>query len=252
MSDACQSYRALVSARKACRRCAPELVNPADVETLRARHGQLCGSDIPAPKIEEFDGPEIGPWSLWLGSCPTRLLVVGQDWGTDGYYLAMGGRDVPGNETNKRLIEFIAQLGLSVPPPGTSNRNAGVLLTNAILCLKPGTQTEMSKQVRMRWFDNCGQFLRQTVAVSAAQVVVCLGAKAHAAIARAYGFKPLGFRQAVESLAAYPLPGGVPAFTVFHPAARAKDRSFDQQRADWQRLSVELATRGIDLRAPSP
>ena len=61
------SYEQLVLARKSCRACA-ELVNPAD------------------PQPAQYDSTEVGPWSRWLASRAAKLILVGQDWGTAGYF----------------------------------------------------------------------------------------------------------------------------------------------------------------------
>jgi hypothetical protein len=80
-------YDELVLARNSCHRC-EELLNPAD-----ATHAQ-------------FDGPEVGPWSRWLASRPAKLILVGQDWGTDGYFRDHRGRDIVGNPANTRSSNF--------------------------------------------------------------------------------------------------------------------------------------------------
>jgi hypothetical protein len=49
-------------------------------------------------------------------SRPADLILVGQDWGTVGYFRDHCGRDTPENRTNKRLTEFLALLGFKVGP----------------------------------------------------------------------------------------------------------------------------------------
>ena len=92
------SYEQLVLARKSCRACT-ELVNPAD------------------PQHAQYDSTEVGPWSRWLASRPAKLILVGQDWGTAGYFRDYHGRDVSENRTNENLTEFLLLLGFRVGPP---------------------------------------------------------------------------------------------------------------------------------------
>jgi hypothetical protein len=80
------SYEQLVCARKQCRKCSGELINPGD----------QCD--------------EVGPWTRWLGSRPAKVILGGQDWGTVGYFQKHHGRDISNNSTNKRLAEFLSCL----------------------------------------------------------------------------------------------------------------------------------------------
>ena len=105
------SYEQLVCARKQCRRCSGELINPGD----------WCD--------------EVGPWTRWLGSQPAKVILVGQDWGTVGYFQKHNGRDISDNLTNKRLTEFLLLLGFHVLPASGTDGQSGVFATNAILCL---------------------------------------------------------------------------------------------------------------------
>jgi uracil-DNA glycosylase len=209
------SYDELVLARKSCRKCIG-LVNPADAV---------------------FDGPEIGPWSRWLASRPAKLILIGQDWGTDGYFREHRGRDIASNKTNKRIIEFLSLLGFEVGPPTETDYRSGVFATNAILCLKQGKATQMSATVKPAWFSNCRPFLKSTIEASSAPSVIALGRPAYESVTRAYGIPPRAgpFREVVEA-SPIRLDAQRCLFAVFHPAARPKDRTHSQMRDDWTRI----------------
>lgn len=87
------AYQDLVVRRKACRSC-PGLTNPAD-----------CGGG-------RFDRDQLGPWTLWQGNLNADLVVVGQDWGNDTYFLSNSGRDIAGNPTNKTLRDLLSVAGV--------------------------------------------------------------------------------------------------------------------------------------------
>jgi uracil-DNA glycosylase len=216
------SYDKLVLARKSCRRCT-ELVNPADLT-----HAQ-------------YDGSEVGPWSRWLASRPAKVILVGQDWGTDGYFRDHQGRDIASNKTNQRIIEFLSLLGFEVGPPTETDYRSGVFATNAILCLKRGTATQMSATVKSVWFSNCQSFLKSTIEASLAPSVIALGRPSYESVARAYGIVPRSgpFREAVEA-SPIRLDAQRRLFAVFHPAARPKDRTHSQMRDDWTCISGYL------------
>ena len=213
------SYDRLVRARKSCRKCA-DLVNPSDAE------------------LATYDGCEVGPWSRWLASRPAQLILVGQDWGTDGYFREHRGRDVAGNRTNESLIKYLSVLGFEVGPPTKTDSQSGVFATNAILCLKPGAANALSAPVRQGWFAACRPLLKWTIDEASAAVVIALGRYAYESVARAYlDNVPIPFRAAVETSTPVPLDSRRRLFAVFHPAARPKDRTSLQMQADWARIA---------------
>jgi|SRR5690348_3738564 hypothetical protein len=116
-------------------------------------------------------------------SRPADLILVGQDWGTVGYFRDHCGRDTPENRTNKRLTEFLALLGFKVGPADCEDRQSGVFATNAFLCLKPGKT--LSAPVKHEWYENCRYFLKGTIDAVAAPTIVALGKRAYEAVARA-------------------------------------------------------------------
>src|SRR5207344_369217 len=140
-------------------------------------------------------------------SRPAKVILVGQDWGTDGYFRDHRGRDIPENRTNQHLIEFLSLLGFAVGPPNETDYRSGVFATNAILCLKRGEANAMSAPVKQRWFSACSEFLRWTIEESSASSVIALVRHAYDAVARAYDFAPPPFREAVETSRAVPLDG---------------------------------------------
>jgi uracil-DNA glycosylase len=215
------SYDALVCARKQCRKCA-DLKNPADL--LYAR----------------LDGPEVGPWSRWLASKPAKLILVGQDWGTVGYFQKHRGRDIAENKTNQSLRVFLGLLGFQVGPPDETDNQSGVFATNAILCLKPGGCDALSAPVKEMWFSNCRPLLKWTIEEVSAQTVIALGKYAFQSVVRAYDADLRPFRDAVEEGKPINLDGHRLLFAVFHPAARPKDRTFSQMKADWARIAACL------------
>jgi Uracil DNA glycosylase superfamily len=214
------SYDELVLARKSCQRCVG-LVNPADLT-----HAQ-------------YDGPEVGPWSRWLASRPAKLILVGQDWGTDGYFNKHRGRDIASNKTNERIIEFLSLLGFEVGPPTETDYRSGVFTTNAILCLKRGEANQMSATVKSAWFSECRSLLKWTIEESSAPVVIALGRPAYESVTRAYGIVPRSgaFREVVETTSPIRLDAHRCLFPVFHPVARPRNRTLSQMRDDWARIS---------------
>jgi len=138
-------YAQVVTARKACHLCAG-LTNPADVEGGR------------------FDSEHVGAWSLWQGNLDASLMVVGQDWGDETYFIRREGREGPRNPTNLALVELVGIAGISIGEPGSSVGRDIAFFTNAILCLK-GSDGGLQGKVQASWFDNCAQFLRRQIEI---------------------------------------------------------------------------------------
>jgi len=221
MDDRATRYRALVSARRACRRCMG-LVNASAV-----RNG-------------EFDSAEIGPWTRWLGDLSARVLIVGQDWGDRRSFEKQEGRDVAHSATNRMLRELLASIGVQVPDVGVAAGPSGVFLTNAVLCFKDqGCQGP----VRDEWFRTCGTaFLRPLIELLSPTVVICLGERAYGAVLSSYGLPAqTSWRAAVEGPGT-PLPKGPTAFAVYHCGRRILNthRKRDPQFRDWQRIAAVL------------
>lgn len=221
MKNQTTKYRAMVSARKACRQC-DGLVNASVL-----RDG-------------EFDSSEIGPWTRWLGDLGARVLVVGQDWGDQRAFEKLEGVNDP-SATNKMLRRLLASVGVEVPDVGIARGPSGVFLTNAVLCFKDqGCQGP----VRPEWFRECGtRFLRPQIELIKPRVVVCLGERAYAAVLSAYGLPAYtSWRAAVEG-PGVPLAGGSIAFAVYHCGRRILNthRKEKAQFKDWRRVAAALA-----------
>lgn len=215
-----ESYRALVSARRACTRCSG-LRNPAVI---------AAGS---------FDSSHIGPWTVWQHRLDARVMVVGQDFSDVAYFERCQGRDQPRNPTNQHLVALLRSVGIEIAPFGEAGGGNAAFFTNAILCLKEGG---MQAKVRDDWFMNCGRrFLRPQIELVRPRVVVCLGQKAHDAVLQAFELPRQKLRAAVASLGT-PVLERTHVVAVYHCGARTTrlTRSLEQQRVDWVRVSALL------------
>jgi uracil-DNA glycosylase len=219
-----QRYLSLVQLRKSCRRCSPELTNPA-----------VCDGG-------RFDSAEIGPWSRWQGNLDAAVLIVGQDWGDDRSFIKDAGKDQSNNPTNLALTQLVTSLGISLAAVGVGSTARGtIFLTNAILCLKAGG---LQAGVLPIWFDNCGRhFLKPTIDLVGPKVVITLGEAAFRALEKVYGFPKRTFRDTVCDPNGIPLGDGALLFPMYHCGRRIQNthRSMPQQMQDWKRVLPALA-----------
>jgi DNA polymerase len=216
-----EKYSELVEKRKQCKLC-KDLTNPS-------KYGSL-------------DSNQIGPWSRWQGNLDAKLMVIGQDWGTVGYFKKWGGLDQPhGNPTNDNLIELLLSIGISIENPGIDQRG-GVFFTNAVLCLKEGN---LQSPIKPEWVQNCGEkFLKPLIELIYPKIVVALGEKAFKAVVKAYNLqiKWSKYKELVEANSIF-LQEGVSLFPVFHCGARIINthRNKETQVKDWKRIGLGLA-----------
>lgn len=226
-----ERYRALVEERKAYDPGRFGLANPS------------------SPNLRKYDSDEIGPWTRWANDLDADLMVVGQDWGDERYFLANKGMDKAKNPTNRSLRGLLEFVGRPVPPPPSNSENSGerakgVWLTNALLWLKKGG---MSAAVKLELFkEPAKHFLREQINIVQPRVVVALGAKAFAAVAFAFGIPAprTPFRQVVDDTRGIrlPTPFECTLFGVYHCGSRITGtlRSSAQQRKDWEKVRNAL------------
>ena len=106
----------------------------------------------------------------------------------------------------------------------------------------------MSAAVKPEWFkEPAADFLREQINIVEPRVVVALGARAHSAIAYAFGITtPRGvFRKIVEDTAGIrlPTPFECTLIGVYHCGSRitGMTRSRAEQRKDWMKIRDALA-----------
>lgn len=210
------AYRELVSMRKRCRDC----------------DGVANCSDFPN------DINEIGPWSKWQGNLFGEIMVVGQDWGDEGYYERNGPNEPPGNPTNKMLMELLKSIHVNIDPPDEDGSTSKIFLTNAVLCLKKGKG--LQAKVDPQWFRNCGKkFLKPLIELIGPKIVISLGAHPLNAIVALYNIKRVPLRDAVDRSRPIRLSPETVLFPMYHCGARTINgaRSKSQQLDDWKRVS---------------
>jgi uracil-DNA glycosylase family 4 len=164
-------------------------------------------------------------------------MVIAQDWGGVDYFIDHKGLEEDTNTTNKRVCGLLSSIGISIQLP-QQTRNSALFFTNSVLCLRPG---RLTGPIKTRWFTNCSTtFLRPQVELVNPKVVVTLGHMAYCALLKAYSLTPKPrMREAVQEIVR--LPGGNLLVPVFHPGNNGtRSRSFENQKADWQRVRIAL------------
>lgn len=216
-------YDDLVMRRKKCRAC-DGLCNPGSKD------------------LRNLDSNEIGPWTRLHGDLNASLMVVGQDWGDVNYYVQNSGLDNLNNPTMKNLQLLLNHIGMDVCLTKYGNRDVGLFLTNAILCLKTGG---MQAAINSTWVSNCqSRFLKQQIEIVRPAVVVGLGARAFHAMLQCFGFAKIQLRDAIADKTGIAIVEGVRLFAAYHCGAGTINRNRDlrQQKKDWTRIGKALGS----------
>ena len=165
-------------------------------------------------------------------------MVVGQDWGGVDYFIDNEGLEQDDNETNSRLIELLAGIGIHIDLP-VNTRKRSLFFTNAALCLRSG---RLTGPVSGKWFSNCGPlFLRRQVELVRPKVVVTLGYYPYRAVCNSFGLEPAQRMRDAIQREAEQLPYGSILVPVYHCGKNGqRSRSITEQKEDWKRVRAVL------------
>jgi uracil-DNA glycosylase len=226
-------YYELVEKRRKCHKC-QGLTNPADIEE------------------GIYDSNHIGPWSRWQGNLESKVLVVGQDWGTVKWFVDYRGREsrskdgeMAYNPTNDNLIKLLHSIGIDIERQPLVDTEGIIFFTNPILCLKSGN---LGSKVKKKWYDICGkEFLRPLIEdCIKPEVVIALGKYARDCVLDAFDVsKDNNYRGPMEQ-SIKESPKGIQIvnfrlYPVFHCGSNSNiNRPFDVQLVDWERIKINL------------
>lgn len=212
-------YKCLVARRQSCHLC-EGLENPADVA------GGI------------FDSQEIGPWSRWQGNLHSRIMIIGQDWGSKNYFTKYKGIDANKNPTNVTLTKLLEYIGVRIWIADKNQVDRGELfLTNAILCLKPGN---MRSKLRDIWIETCSKnYLKEQIDIVSPKIIICLGKIAFDSLLMAIGhnIRYERYRDVVEKKGGFSFRGWPRVFPVYHCGSNSNmNRPCPAQIKDWENI----------------
>ncbi|MGB9892710.1 uracil-DNA glycosylase family protein [Thermodesulfovibrio yellowstonii] len=155
--DEIMKLREIISnCKNYCENCCPELVNPFYLE------------NTPPPET-------IGYWNDAFKNYNAKLMIVGQDWGSEGYlekWIKKNGGKVPNpydesNPTFRNLMYHLEKAKID---------KKDIYLTNAVLCLREGNEISGNKnKPKKKHFRNCSQFLKRQIEIIQPKIIATLG-----------------------------------------------------------------------------
>lgn len=165
-------------------------------------------------------------------------MVVGQDWGGVEYFIERGGLETDNNETNTRLVELLAGIGIHIKLAVDTVKGL-LFFTNAALCLRPG---RLTGPIRAKWFSNCGPlFLRPQIELVRPKAVVTLGYYSYRAVCQVFSIQPAP--RMCDAIQREPerLPSGSVLVPVYHCGNNGqRSRPIAEQQKDWKRVRAVL------------
>jgi uracil-DNA glycosylase len=216
-------FEALIEARKRCRVCVER--SPGKIRS--------CAEF-------EFDPDVVSHWEQWLGHRSPKLLAVGQDFGSVGYFVRCRGRDEPDNKTNENLYRLLSAAGIAVEHPSRRDHDAPVFLTNSILCIKEGA---MNAPIRASWVDACSErHLRPLIRLLRPPVVVGMGGAGWRAVRRVFALDQAPRLISRAAGSHWIADDNTRIFAVGHCGPLGLiNRPWPQQLDDWRRIGAAVA-----------
>ena len=184
-----------------------------------------------------LDSDRIGPYTQWQGNLSAPLMVVAQDFSdVAGFrkYRGWAGTDI---QTNLTLQRLLACAGVKISVPAYGAPDDQLFFTNAVLCMKSGTQGGRQQNIPSRCFKNCSSFLRRTIEIVAPTVVVTLGVGALKAARLAF---PSENNEPLRAVVGRCLPfaPGIALVPMYHPSPTVVNthRCIERMCEDWSKL----------------
>ncbi len=180
----------------------------------------------------------IGPWSKWQGNLNAKIMFIGQDWGSEQYYLDYKGNHNNKSVTNKRVKEAFELIGIDVGLPNIPNKDAPCFFTNVILGLKGGNK---ASPIKSKWVkEHAEEFLKLTIEIVDPEIIITLGKPAYHSVADIYDIEKENMNEIIEKNP-IELPNNKLLFAMYHCSPLGcRNRNWELQKKDWMKIKDYL------------
>lgn len=180
----------------------------------------------------------LNAWGYWHGNLNADILLIGQDFGDQTYYLNNGGKDDPKNATNVNLSYLFGELGINTGQSDDPNTDAKLYFTNAFLGVKKGG---MAAPIKKAWFaDTAKKFIRPLIQLIEPKIIIAMGSKAYEVVSLIYKLDQKPMKKIVDTNPIL-LDNNKKLFVVYHCSKLGMaNRNFDAQREDWRKIRPHL------------
>ena len=186
----------------------------------------------------QFDCDQLGPWSLWQGNLDAVLLVIGQDWGDENYFVRNRGRDMDDNATNRGLRTLLSSIGFDPGLPSAPVAQP-LFFTNAVLGIKA---SGMSAELKHDWLRHSSlNFTAPLIEIIRPRLVVTLGISAFKAMRLIFSALPYLPLNALLKCPPFHLTDNRMLFAVAHCGGLGlASRAIGEQLEDWKKIMPYL------------
>jgi hypothetical protein len=177
---------------------------------------------------------QIGPWSKWQGNLNAEIMLIGQDWGSEKYYLDYKGNHKDSSITNSRMKEAFELIGIKIGYPSSPNHDAPCFFTNVVLGLKQGNK---SNPIKGKWVkEHAEEFLVPNIEIIDPKIIITLGKPAYESIANIYGLQKENLAQIIDKNP-FKLNDGKLLFAMYHCSPLGCiNRDWELQKKDWAKI----------------
>jgi len=151
----------------------------------------------------------IGYWSDAYPNLNADLMIVGQDWGSEGYlseFVKKYNGRLPdaenywedNNPTWENLMDYLLKAGFETEEniAESFKKFKNIYLTNSVLCLRKGNK--ITGDIRIEWINNCYQFLKKQIDIVRPKIIATLGQKVFDIFSHNFGLKHRKFTESVS------------------------------------------------------
>jgi len=192
--------------------------------------------------------PVIDPWELWHNNLEADILVIGQDWACEDYFVenfkSLTWEKESSNPTNiklKALFEKLIGTDIGLPSPCQESKYKKPLLffTNAVMGIKEGNKMDAPVGTSYRHTSN---ILERLINIIKPKYIIILGKVPYKAVYEIYKTEfvetnaSTSVRKLVEHNGNHPRINKAELFVMFHPSTRPVNRTPDQQSDDWDKV----------------
>jgi len=188
-----------------------------------------------------FDtGSYLEPWGQWHNAVPTDILLVGQDWSGQDYYIKNEGKDIGTNFTCSNLIKLCTQAGFDIGTPQKPFSDLKLHFANVIPFIRKGEMAgNKNNIINDGIIKDCSiEFLKPLIDIVSPKIIITLGSCAYKGVRYAFDLPAdKSFTIAVDN-APIAIEPDIKIFPMFHCGAMGvnRNRKLPKQSEDWSKL----------------
>jgi PPE-repeat protein len=194
--------------------------------------------DIVNPTSLKISNDEhLNAWAYWCGNLDADIILIGQDFGNDAYFINNDGKDEVGNPTNLNLQILFKQINIELHDTNEDNSNLKLYFTNAILGAK--TNGGMAAQVKREWYATTAKkFTKRLIEIINPKTIIAMGSTALDVVSIIYELDKQTMTNAVANNP-HLLPDNKNLYVVYHCSKLGQvNRRFEEQKKDWSNIKL--------------